>query len=104
MVRSPVDICLGTSPIQAGKISSSRECCATADRRNHCTRNDRADSRYGHHPSTTVITFCQRLDLIGHGFNALIELPPVTGKIGPTVANEALRTLLDLQVAPPSRD
>jgi len=30
---------------------------------------------------TTVITLRQRLDLIGHRFNSLIELPPVTGKI-----------------------
>ena len=27
------------------------------------------------------ITLRQSLDLIGHGFNSLIELPPVTGKI-----------------------
>jgi hypothetical protein len=38
-------------------------------------------ARHGHDPSTAVITFCQRLDLIGHGFNSLIELSPVTGKI-----------------------
>jgi formate-dependent nitrite reductase cytochrome c552 subunit len=43
--------------------------------------DDRADARHGHYPSTTVITLRQGLDLIGHGFNSLIELPPVTGKI-----------------------
>ena len=45
------------------------------------SRDDRADARHGHYPSTTVITLRQGLDLIGHGFNSLIELPPVTGKI-----------------------
>ena len=47
----------------------------------HRTRDDRADARHGHYPSTTVITLSQGLDLIGYGFNSLIELPPVTGKI-----------------------
>src|SRR5208282_1137971 len=72
---------LGDEPDPGRKISSSRECSTTADRRHHRTRNDRADSRYRHDPSTIVVAFCQRLDLIGHGFNALIELPPITGKI-----------------------
>src|SRR6516162_4336288 len=36
--------------------------------------------QHGPHPSTTVITFRQRLDLIGHGFNSLVEPPPVTSK------------------------
>ena len=34
----------------------------------------------GHHTSTTVLTF-RPLDVVGHGFNLLIELPPVTGKV-----------------------
>ena len=55
---------------------------ATADRCNHRTRDDRADARYSHDPSTTAITLCQGLDLVGHDFNSFIELPPVTGKIG----------------------
>src|SRR6266566_4855692 len=63
------------------KVPPFRECRATTDRGNHRTRNDRANARHGHDPSTTVITFCQRLDLIGHGFNSPIELPPVAGKI-----------------------
>src|ERR1700744_1493966 len=54
---------------------------ATADRGNHCTRDDRTDARHGHDPSATVITFCQRLDLISRGFDALIALPPVTGEL-----------------------
>src|SRR5580658_490521 len=66
-------------PEPGRKIPSSRECPATADRCNHRTR-DRADTWHGHYPSTAVITLCQRLDLVGHGFNPLIELPPVTGK------------------------
>jgi hypothetical protein len=40
-----------------------------------------ADARHGHYSSTAIITLRQRLDLIGHRFNSLIELPPVTGKI-----------------------
>jgi hypothetical protein len=48
------------------KIPPFCECRATADRRDHRTRDDRADARYGHDPSTTVITFGQRLDLISH--------------------------------------
>jgi hypothetical protein len=39
------------------------------------------DARHGHHPSTTVVTFRQHLDLIGHGFNSLVELPPVANEI-----------------------
>jgi ABC transporter substrate binding protein len=50
-------------------------------RSHHRTRDEWADARHGHHPSTTVVTFRQRLDLIGHGFNSLIELPPVADKI-----------------------
>jgi hypothetical protein len=34
--------------------------------------------RYSHHPSTTVITFRQCLDFISHGFNSLVEPPPVS--------------------------
>ena len=30
---------------------------------------------------TIVVIFRQRLDLIGHGFNSLIELPPVPSKV-----------------------
>ena len=80
MVRSPVDICLGTSPIQAKNPSllrMLRHCRSQQPR----TRDDRADARHGHDPSTTAITLCQSLDLVGHGFNSFIELPPVTGKI-----------------------
>src|SRR6266513_1486073 len=63
------------------KIPPFGECRAAADRCNHCTRDDWTDARHGHDPSTTVITFCQRLDLISHEFNSLIELAPVTGEI-----------------------
>jgi hypothetical protein len=38
------------------------------------TRDDRADAGNGHYPSTTVMTLRQRLDLIGHGFNSLIDV------------------------------
>ena len=61
---------------------------AVADRCNHRTRDDRADARHGHYPSTTVITLRQGLDLIGHGFNSLVELPPVTGKISDDAYHE----------------
>jgi hypothetical protein len=43
-------------------------------------RKDTADARHRHHPSTTVVTSRQRIDLIGHGFNSLIGLPPVANK------------------------
>src|SRR4029077_7706510 len=81
MVRSPVDICLGTSPIQAEKSRPLANAAPLTDRCNHRTRDARADARHGHDPSTTAITLCQSLDLVGHGFNSFIELPPVTGKI-----------------------
>jgi ABC-type uncharacterized transport system ATPase subunit len=63
------------------KIPPSRERRATADRGNHRTRDDWADAGHGHDPSATVITFCQRLDLVGYRCNSLIEPPPITGKI-----------------------
>src|SRR6516164_6119180 len=62
-------------------IPSFRKGRSTADRRNHRTRDEWADARHGHHPSTAVVTFRQRLDLIGYGFNSLIELPPVANEI-----------------------
>jgi hypothetical protein len=36
-----------------------------------------------------LITFRQRLDLIGHGLNSLVEPPPVTSKpgIGPIISS-----------------
>jgi len=30
-------------------------------------------TRHGHYPSTTAITLCQPLDLVGHDFNSFIE-------------------------------
>src|ERR1700722_14871087 len=64
---------LRNEPDPGRKIPASCECCATADRCNHRTRDDRADARHGHDPSTTAITLCQSLDLVGHGFNSYIE-------------------------------
>jgi hypothetical protein len=88
MVRSPVGICLGTSPIQAQKSRPLVNAAPLPIARNHRTRDDRADARQGHDPSPTAITLCQGLDLVGHDFNSFIGLPPVTGKIG----NDALRS------------
>src|ERR1700722_2810843 len=52
---------LRNEPDPGRKIPASCECCATADRCNHRTRDDRADARHGHDPSTTAITLCQSL-------------------------------------------
>ena len=81
MVRSPVDICSGTSPIHAEK---SRPLANAAPLPIAATV---APEMIGPMPGT-VITLRQPSSLfanvsisIGHRFNSLIELPPVTGKI-----------------------
>jgi hypothetical protein len=38
-----------------------------------------SDAGHGHYPATTVVCFRQGLDFISHGFNSIIELPPVAG-------------------------
>src|SRR5262249_20826074 len=80
MVRSPVDICLGTRPSQAEK---SRPLANAAPLPIAATI---ALEMIGPMPGT-VITLRQLSslfaspDLIGHGFNSLVEPPPVIGKI-----------------------
>ena len=81
MVRSPVDICLGTSPIQAEKSRPLANAAPLPIAATIALEMIRQIPGTGRDPSTTAITLCQSLDLVGHGFNSLIELPPVTGKI-----------------------
>src|SRR6266516_2249170 len=82
MVRSPVDSCFGTSPSQAPKVASLLEAGAIADRRNHGTRDDRADARHRHQALATLILLRQRFDLGRHARNALVQPTPVLRKVG----------------------
>jgi hypothetical protein len=48
MVRSPVEICRGTSPEPGGEIATLGEHFAIADRRHHGTRDDWPDAPHRH--------------------------------------------------------
>ena len=75
MVRSPVEICLGTRPNQAAK-SRPLENASPAP-----TRDDRSDARNAHQPLATGILARKGSDLARQAFDPLIQPTPVAGQI-----------------------
>ena len=68
IVRSPVDICLGTNPSHAPKSRPFRERRAIADRGHHRARDDRSNARHRHQPLACRVLIGQCFDAGGQDF------------------------------------
>jgi len=79
MVRSPVEICLGTSPSQAAK-SRFGDHIACADGGHHRAGDGRFDAGHAHQPFATGLAR-DGFDLVRQTLDPLIEPAPVAGQI-----------------------
>ena len=77
IVRSPVEVCFGTSPSQAPKSRPSAEGGSVANGGHHGAGDDRSHPWHTHQPLAGFIRRDERLDLVGDSIDALIQVMPV---------------------------
>src|SRR5262249_25136926 len=75
MVRSPVEICFGTSP--SLEVATFGERLAGADRGHHGARDNRSDTGNAHQPFAAGVLGCDGCYLIGQVLDTLIEAAPI---------------------------